>query len=76
MSYTPTNTMAKPKSKRIIIRVNEPMYNFLKDIAKEGNMTMSEMLRAVIEYFYVGYLLGEWKKPLKELRKDFLKRFK
>lgn len=63
----------KPKTKKIIFRVDEVLYSFIHDIANENNITTSEMLRKILEYFFVGYLIGEFKRPLKELKNKFMK---
>jgi hypothetical protein len=69
--------MPKPKTKVIATRVGEPMYNFLGQIVKEmnqtnnSNLTRGDLLRLIIEYFFMAYSLGDFKKPLPELRKEF-----
>jgi len=65
----------KIKNKKIIFRVDEVLYSFIHDIATENDTTVSDLCRKILEYFFIGYLIGEFKKPLKELREDFLKKF-
>jgi len=65
----------KTKTKKIIFRTDEVLYDFLHEIAHENNTTISDLCRKILEYFFIGYLIGEFKKPLKELKEDFLKKF-
>jgi len=65
----------KIKNKKIIFRVDEVLYDFIKDIANENNITTSELCRKILEYFFIGYMIGEFKMPLKELRKKFIKEY-
>jgi 16S rRNA U516 pseudouridylate synthase RsuA-like enzyme len=58
-------------TKTIKFRVHEGMYNFLKEICKQNGIEMSELLRSIIQYFFIAYTLGELKKPLSQLRKEF-----
>jgi hypothetical protein len=37
---------------------------------------MSEMIRKIIDYFFIGHLMGEFKKSLPELRKEFIEKLK
>jgi cell shape-determining protein MreC len=70
--------MVKTRTKVLRIRVTLPLYNFLNDLSKElkefdKNYTLSELVRNVLEYFFISYSLGELKKPLPQLRKEFNK---
>lgn len=59
------------KSKIIKFRVHESLYSFLKEICNTNRMEMSELLRSIVQYFFIAYTLGEIKKTLPELRKEF-----
>jgi len=63
----------KLKTKKIIFRVDEVLYGFIHDIANKNNTTTSEMIRKILEYFFIGYMIGEFKRPLKELKNKFMK---
>jgi hypothetical protein len=69
--------MVKPKTRTISTRVREPLYEFLVGITKElskatgSRITLGDLLRNIIEYFFLAYTLGSWTKPLPELRKEF-----
>ena len=62
----------KTATKIIKFRVNEGMHKFLKDLCKDSGIEMSELLRNIVSYFFMSYTLGDWKKPLPELRKEFM----
>jgi hypothetical protein len=66
----------KQKTKVLRIRVTESMYDFLQDISSSNNVPMSEMIRKIIDYFFIGHLMGEFKKSLPELRKEFMEKWK
>lgn len=53
--------------------MKKSMHDFLKQLCRDSNTDMSEMLRSVVSYFFMAYTLGQWNMPMKELRKDFLK---
>lgn len=36
-------------------------------------METSEMLRSIVSYFMMSYTLGQWKMPMQDVRKEFLK---
>jgi len=65
----------KTKTKKISFRIDEVMYDFMKKISMENNTTISDMSRKILEYFFIGYLIGEFKKPLNKLRDEFLEKF-
>jgi len=63
--------MAKTKTKILRIRVSQKMYDFLQMVSKTTGLdNISELVRAVLEYFYIGYMMGEWKKVLKKFPKS------
>lgn len=69
--------MPKSKSKVLRIRVSDQMYKFLSNTVKEMNkfgnpqLTLSDLIRSIMEYFLISYTIGEWNKPLSQLRKEF-----
>lgn len=65
----------KIKSKKIVFRVEENLYEFVHAFAVRNKMSMSELIRNVLIYFHTGYLLGEFTKSMDELEQDFLKTF-
>jgi len=67
----------KVKTKVIAIRIPEPMYQWIIDLSrdmssKNHRVTPSNLVRLMIEYFLMAYSLGEFKKPLTQVRKEFL----
>jgi len=69
------------KSKIISVRVNPALYEFLKRITDERNKgitdfnnryTIGDTVRHIIQHFSMSYILGEYKKPLSELRREFI----
>lgn len=65
----------RTKTKKIIFRVDEVLYDFLHKIAEANDITVSEMNRKILEYFFIGYMIGEFRRPLKELRHDLINNF-
>lgn len=69
--------MPKQKSRVISVRINENLYNFLRDVSKEMSstkqLTINDLLKSIIEYFFLAYSLGDFKKPLPQLRSEFRK---
>lgn len=65
----------KSKSKKVVFRVSVPMYNFIRDFSSKQGLTMSEYIRGVIEYFQMGFLMGEFHRSYSELKKVFLKKY-
>ena len=65
----------RSKTKKIVFRVSEPMYEFIKDWCKANGISISEYCRDVLTYFQMGYLMGEFQKSLPELKEEFIKRF-
>jgi len=62
------------KTKRITIRIDERLYRFLNEFSMESKMDISTLCRNVITYFFMGYLMGEFK--LNGLKKRFLEKYK
>lgn len=53
------------------------MYDYMNDLVKEMRMinpswNMSELLRMIIQYFFMAHMMGELKKPFIEIKKDFM----
>jgi hypothetical protein len=65
----------KIKSKKIIFRVEESLYDFISKFSRASGMTMSELIRNVLIYFHTGYLLGEFTQTMPELEKKFHREF-
>jgi hypothetical protein len=63
--------MGNAKTKKIVFRAESNLYNFLRDFAALNDMTVSELLRNVVVYFHMGYLMGEFTKTLPQLKIDF-----
>jgi hypothetical protein len=65
--------MCPRSSSRIIkFRVNEPMYMFLQDICQTNSgMEMSELMRGILQYFFMQFAMQRWREPLPKLRGEF-----
>jgi hypothetical protein len=44
----------KTKTKKIIFRVEEPLYEFITSFAQTTGMNRSELIRNVLVYFHMG----------------------
>ena len=67
----------KTKTKKIVFRVNDKLYEFIQGFSKElGFPTVSEFCRSVIIYYSMGILSGEFNKTYNELEKVFYEKFK
>lgn len=64
--------MSNIKEERIAVRVNIQLHDFLKEFANDNSMTLSELVRHVLVYWHMQFLLGQIKKPYPELKKEFL----
>lgn len=64
--------MSNIKEERIAVRVNIQLYGFLKEFANDNGMTLSELVRHVLVYWHMQFLLGQINKPYPELKKEFL----
>jgi len=47
------------KTKHIVIRCEESLYNFIKEFSRIQNKSMSEVVRDIIVWFSMSFLLGE-----------------
>lgn len=66
----------KEKNKTITLRVEQNLYDFLKEFAFQHNQTVSEMIRTILKYFYMRLLIGDFTdKDYKSVKKEFLKKF-
>jgi len=68
--------IVKVKTKKIIFRAEEPLSKFIYDFARANGMTVSELCRNVMVYFHTGFLMGEFRRSLPEMKEEFLKKFK
>lgn len=65
--------MGNKKEKTITFRVEIGLYNFLKEFSISNKTIMSEMVRNILVYFMMGYLMGIFNKTMPEMKKDFLR---
>lgn len=65
----------KTKTKKIVFRVEETLFDFIGKTSKENDMTMSELIRNVLIYWHMDYLLGGVRKPFSVLQNQFFKQF-
>lgn len=65
----------KTKTKKIVFRVEATLFDFIAKTSKDHEMTMSELIRNVLIYWHMDYLLGGVKKPFNELQSQFFKQF-
>jgi hypothetical protein len=67
------------KTRVLKIRLDEPTYDFLIDYALEMSksnkmhVTMSGLVRFVIDYFFMAYLSGQFTKPFMNVRDEYIK---
>lgn len=66
----------KIKNKLIICRLDENLYEFLKDVSIRQGITTSELVRRILLYFYMGIMTNEFTASLTELKKKYAKIFK
>jgi negative regulator of replication initiation len=60
--------------KRITIRVDNNLYDFLQAFASLNGQTVSEIIRDMLKYFSMRLLLGHFKdKSYEQVREEFLK---
>lgn len=67
--------MSRPKTKVLRIRVDEKFYDFLRDYARAHGFELATMARRILEYFHMGLLVGEFKRPFGEIKQDFLGKY-
>jgi len=65
----------KSKTKKIVVRLEERLYDFVKHYASANGLTTSELIRNILIYFHMGFLMGEFQKSLPEMKEEF-KKFK
>lgn len=66
----------KEKNKMITLRVEQSLYEFLKEFAFHHNQTVSEMVRTILKYFYMRFLIGDFTdKDYNTARREFLRKF-
>lgn len=68
--------MARSKTKRITFRIEEQLYNFLKDFSMRSNQSVSDTIRNILIYFQYGIAVDEFKKSFSELREEYLRKKK
>jgi|YelNatPaOPRAMG01_1025707.scaffolds.fasta_scaffold94984_1 uncharacterized protein (DUF1778 family) len=60
--------------KRITIRVDNNLFDFLQTFASMNGQTVSDFIRDVLKYFSMRLLLGHFKdKSYEQVREEFLK---
>jgi hypothetical protein len=64
--------MSNIKEERIAIRVNVQLHEFLNEFARDNGMTLSELVRHVLVYWHMQFLLGQIQKPYNQLKSEFL----
>lgn len=60
------------RAKRVVFRCEEPLFDFIKEFAYSNGLTTSELIRNVLVYFHMGYLMGEFKKSFPEMKREFM----
>jgi len=60
--------MPKLKTKRIAFRVDEILYDFLKEFAEENNLDLSKLVRNILIYFHVGFMIGAFNENIAILK--------
>ena len=63
------------REKTISIRVNKEMYSFLQQLSIRSKLTISEIVRSILNYFFFAYALGKLKVPMAELMKEFYEKY-
>jgi hypothetical protein len=63
------------KSRKITFRAEENLYKFIEMFSRKNGMERSELIRNILVYFQLGFLIGEFNQPFNELEKKFLKKF-
>jgi len=60
--------------KRITIRIDDNLFDFLQSFASLNRQTVSELIRDILKYFSMRLLLGHFKdKSYEQVREEFLK---
>ena len=63
------------KSRRVVLRLKIPLYEFLDDFAHHTKRTMSDVIRNAIEDFYTRMFLNRLNPTTKQLQKEFVEKF-
>jgi len=66
------NMVKNKKTKKIIFRVNEKLYDFIDSLSKELGIEKSELMRKIVLYFFMAYFTGKLTKTFNELKKEFM----
>ena len=60
-------------SKKVSLRIDSNLYDFLSFFAETNNQTVSDVIRDVLKYFYMRLLLGHFRdKNYEMVRREFL----
>jgi hypothetical protein len=66
----------KVKTEKIVFRAEQPLSKFIEEFARANGKTKSELIRDVLVYFHMGFLIGEFQRSMPEFKEKFLKKFK
>jgi len=75
--------MPKRNTKIVSMRVSVALYDLLASVTRELNklantknvsdrLSVGDTARMMVQYFVMMYTLGQWSKPLNEVRKQFV----
>lgn len=65
----------RTKSRRIVVRLKIPLYEFLEEFARNTGRTISDVIRTSIEDYHLRMWLGNLNPSTKELRLKFIETF-
>jgi hypothetical protein len=60
------------KTKKIIFRVNEDLYEFITKFAHDKGMTISDLSRNILSYWFMSFYTGDLKLNYDSLKEKFL----
>ena len=60
------------KSKKVIFRVSEEMFSFLQEFSKSVRMERSELMRKIVEHYFLMYFSDANIDTYEELKSKFL----
>lgn len=60
------------KSKKIIFRVKPDFFNFVNEFAKSVKMERSELMRKIVEHYFLMYFSNNQTSTYEELKDKFL----
>jgi len=63
------------KSRRVVMRLKNPLYEFLYEYAQYTKRTLTDVIRIAIEDYYQRLFLGKLTPSTKRLRQQFLAKF-